>query len=258
MPVPVFNDTLVETGQRLLISTVLQEPGTAPTTSNDCEFLNLYPNGMANPRVATAARLSATFPYISPICRPDDANLPVEIQYHVADGGYAENGAIFTVLEWARILAAKYAKARERPFDRIVIVRIIPFPASDHPQPAKANQGWTYEVLGPVDTIGNVRTASQTERNDFDLELLTGRPESDAKAAETIPIIVAAFEFRPSANYVTPLSWHLTTSQKNEIRQTWQALVPSASKIANAAVKSSPSAADKRSGFDVLDQFFRK
>ena len=254
MPAPVFNATLAETGQRLLISPVLEEPGAAPTALEASEFFNLYPKG--NPRVATAARLSATFPYVSPICRPDDASLPGDIQYHVADGGYAENGAIFTVLEWAQQLAARYGGMRDRPFDQIVIVRILPFPASDQPPPAKPNQGWTYEVLGPIDTIGNVRTASQTERNDFDLELLTAGSDSNTASPQAIPILVAAFEFRPSGNYLTPLSWHLTTSQKMEIQQTWSTLAATARTGARSNAASDGK--DKRSGFAVLDRFFQR
>lgn len=256
MPAPVFNATLAETGQRLLISPVLEQPGAKPNASEDVEFFNLYSPDIANPRVTTAARLSATFPYVSPICRPDDASLPADVQYHVADGGYAENGAIFTVLQWAQKLAAKYGKMHERPFDQIVIVRIIPFPASDQPQPAEPNQGWTYEVLGPVDTISNVRTASQTERNDFDLELLTARIDSHSAAQDDIPIVVAGFEFQPSDSYTTPLSWHLTTSQKREIRQTWDELVANA---ARGSQTSAPAGGkDKRSGFAVLDRFFTR
>jgi hypothetical protein len=248
MPVPIFNATLAETGQRLVISPVVDNPGAAPTAAESCEFFNLYSRAIANPRVTTAARLSATFPYVSPICRPDDTSLPVDVQYHVADGGYTENGAIFTLLKWAQKLVARYGDARQRPFDRIVIVRILPFPASDKPQPAKADQGWTYEVLGPIDTMSNVRTASQTERNDFDLDLVVSSENAGATSSNKIPILVAPFEFRPSGDYTTPLSWHLTTSQKKEIRETWQSLVAHSPK----------GATDKTSGFEVLDRYFNR
>lgn len=246
MPVPVFNATLAETGQRLLISPVVENPGAAPTAAESCEFFNLYSRAIANPRVTTAARLSATFPYVSPICRPADRNLPVDVQYHIADGGYAENGAIFTLLTWAQKLVGRYGDVRQRPFDRIVIIRILPFPAGDEPQPAKSDQGWTYEVLGPIDTMSNVRTASQTERNDFDLDLVASSDNAGVASSDKIPIVVAAFEFRPSGDYTTPLSWHLTTSQKNEIRDTWQTLV----------VNSPKGTTDETSGFGVLDRYF--
>ncbi len=69
MPIPVFNSTIVETGQRLLSSPVLgRRPEDPPADASQArELLHLYPG--ARPRLSTAVRLSATFPFVSPICR---------------------------------------------------------------------------------------------------------------------------------------------------------------------------------------------
>jgi hypothetical protein len=68
LPVPVFNATLVETGQRLLISPVLSPPAVGEQASAGREFLRSFPR--SHLRVSTAARLSATFPYVTPVARP--------------------------------------------------------------------------------------------------------------------------------------------------------------------------------------------
>ena len=228
MPIPVFNAVLAETGQRLLISPVLKKRQTTWTASDPCEFFNLYPGDESNLRATTAARLSATFPYVSPISRADgdDTGAAAARQYHVADGGYAENEGILTVLDWMNTLVKHYDNPKTRPFDRILVIRITPFSVESTPAPAEPNQGWTYDVLGPLDTLQNVRSASQAERNDFDLNLLaTAKAPSTTNDPNQIDIVWTKFMFQPGPGYVTPFSWHLTTSQKNEIAESWKDLI---------------------------------
>jgi hypothetical protein len=265
MPVPIFNATLAETGQRLVISPVLKCPAAEANAAEACEFFNLYQDDETNPLVTTMVRLSATFPYVSPISRAEGIGVAEAKRYHVADGAYAENGGVFTLLDWADELVERYAHEARRPFDRILIIRILPFPLREQPAAAKPNQGWTYELLGPLDTIENVRTASQSERNDFDLELLTtpietGPAEDGARGGGTLPIYWTSFMFQPSEGYVAPLSWHLTTSQKKELRQAWDDLKQIATN--RAADKTDPRSpiAKQRSqtAFQTLDRFFER
>lgn len=173
MPVPVFNATLVESGQRLLLSPVLSRSGPANATEAR-EFFDLYTNAETNPRVTTAVRLSAAFPYVSPVSRPY-REPPNDGDYHVADGGYADNEGAMVAIEWIYALLKYYRqpenKTKKRPFDRILIVRIVPFPIADRANPADLHKGWLYELLGPLTTIEEVRTASQAERNSLALEL---------------------------------------------------------------------------------------
>jgi hypothetical protein len=230
MPIPVFNAVLAETGQRLIISPVLKKKQTTWSASDPCEFFNLYPGDESNLRATTAARLSATFPYVSPISRGDgdDTGDGTPKDYHVADGGYAENEGILTILDWMNQLVKHYDKPDKRPFDRILVIRIQPFSVQSHPAPADPNKGWTYDVLGPLDTLQNVRSASQAERDDFDLNLLAKSKDSCPTEPENpnqIEIIWTNFMFHPGPGYITPFSWHLTTSQKSEIHEGWRDVI---------------------------------
>jgi hypothetical protein len=184
MPLIAFNATVVETGQRMVISPVLG-PGTGNVATQPEQFLQLYTGPNVNPRVTTAARLSATFPYVSPISRPfrPDADADTAKDYHLADGGYADNEGMSTVISWLGQVLATYGKKdrKEWNFDRILVIRIVPFPVSDLAQ-ARADKGWLYAFLGPIETMKNVRTASQAERNSALLELL-----SNAADAGTAP-----------------------------------------------------------------------
>lgn len=194
MPAVVFNSTLVETGQRLLFSPVVTQAvplrgagteGFSTKASEPIEFFSCYSAAGAfvpNPRLVTAVRLSATFSYVSPVCRPLGDDVPAAVRkqfgkrlfWHVADGGYADNEGILTATKWIEKIVAQQRDreaGKKLPFDRILIIRINGFPdrANDV---GSARGGLLNAFLGPVLTLGSVRVASQAERGDYEVALL--------------------------------------------------------------------------------------
>jgi len=173
LPVFVFNSVLVETGQRLLISPVCQEYGRPKGSAEPQELLSLYPG--AKLTLATGARLSATFPFVSPICRPTpSAQMDEKKAYHVADGAYADNEGIVTAVDWVNQLCEHYTlpeNENSRPFDRVLFVRIQPFPIKE-PKPAEVGKGWKFATTGPLHGMLAVRQASQAERGNLEADLL--------------------------------------------------------------------------------------
>lgn len=173
LPVFVFNSVIVETGQRLLISPVCQEFDQKKGSAEPQEFLDLYRG--ARLALATGARLSATFPFVSPICRPTPSSQILEQQaYHVADGAYADNEGIVTAVDWTNQLCEYYTRPENemrRPFDRVLFVRIQPFPTKQL-KPAQTGKGWKFAVTGPLTGMLNVRQASQAERGNLETDLL--------------------------------------------------------------------------------------
>src|SRR5206468_4234525 len=108
-PAVIFNATVPETGQRYLITNFA-----APDFSRQARKLadiDLPPEQAAvafdrsfpdhDLRVTTAARLSATFPLVTPVARPriDDDRSRV---FHAADGGYYDNYGVASAIEWLR------------------------------------------------------------------------------------------------------------------------------------------------------------
>lgn len=194
MPAVVFNSTLVETGQRLLFSPVVSQ--VTPTNNSEDSFtlkaaepVEFFPCFAAatdgfvpNPRLVTAVRLSATFSYVSPICRPLADTLPAaarsrvgkRLYWHVADGGYSDNEGILTATKWIeQVLAQRRSGGRsgKLPFDRVLIIRINGFP--DKAVEAGSDRtGLLNAFLGPVLALGSVRVASQAERGDYEVQLL--------------------------------------------------------------------------------------
>jgi hypothetical protein len=220
MPIPVFNATVVETGQRMLCSPVVSQRNAARSKPDDAqELFNLYPK--ARPRVATAVRLSATFPFVSPICRPLPGDWPEENNYHYADGGYVDNEGMVTVVEWLNYLLDHLPKdQRQDLFDQILIVRLIPFPLDREAAGAATNKGWFYSFLGPIDALQHVRVASQSERNHIAVRLF-----AQAAGARGIPVYEARLTFQAEGGENPPLSWMLTDSQKGNVEKAWQRLL---------------------------------
>jgi hypothetical protein len=244
LPVAVFNATIAETGQRMLLWPFLTRPAEARRTATDArELLELYPSSRLP--VTTAVRLSATFSYVTPICRPLDSGTRAEDNYHFCDGGYVDNEGMVTLLELLRQLLA--LPAGGRPFDRILLVRTQPFPAARSPAPAESNSGWAYSVLGPINALQAVRVAGQVERNDQALRCF----QAEASHAG-VPVKVAEFVF--DTQRTVPLNWVLTTQERQEIDTVWQEIVragtPSDAALANGQAPSGP--------LPVIDQWFTR
>ncbi len=217
-PIVVFNATAVENGERFMISNCLLPGGRgflkrAADESRAIEYAKLYES--MNLSVATAARLSATFPYVSPICRPlGDVAEP----YHIADGGYVDNEGVATALDWLdHFLAIRNRHADSPPFDRILVIRIVPF-ADDSKPEFHSHLGWFYAMFGPLTAMMNVRSTSQHERNELALQLFR-------KVSEGIKIPFETAEFQLSGLKDPPLSWKLSQTEMAAIKGAWDKLV---------------------------------
>src|SRR5947207_9397485 len=104
-PALIFNASIVETGQRLAIATVPIRHGLIVET----EFTQMYWTRLA---VSTAARLSATFPFVTPTSRPTMLNTSTSAcrsvspppcgggDQHLVDGGCYEHSGLVGAIEW--------------------------------------------------------------------------------------------------------------------------------------------------------------
>lgn len=231
-PAALFNATIAETGERLVLSPLMLNPVpdcmSRGSDLDDCidarTFNQLYRD--KDLPVTTAARLSATFPFVSPITRPRfaDSDDDVPNAYHIADGGYYDNYGVVTLVEGLQRVVNIYGQDAVKdasgqppvpgalpPPRRILIVEIR---ASDtkEAKAAKRRAGWAFGTAGPVLTLLNVWDSGQTPRNDLDLRLLQEVAEKRGFQVEKVvfPLV-----------YPAPLSWHLTEYQKRDIEQGW-------------------------------------
>jgi len=201
-PAVIFNSTLAETGQPFLLSTSdfdIGDTEPAPQT-----FALTYRE--RDMPVVTAARLAATFPYVSPAARA----LTDKPENHVVDGGYYDNFGVGSMSFWLNQALEGLDKGH-RP--DVLVIQIRSFPTKSIPDPTK--KGWFYQSYAPVDALLSVRTTAQLIRDRDQLDLL----ERKWAAADDVHIRFATFEFSKTD---APLSWQLTGKQVARIQEEWR------------------------------------
>lgn len=265
MPFVCFNATEAETGQRVLFSTIPMPP-VDPIRKNSKsrriaeasakDFLTMM-NGRFDLAAVTAARLSATFSYVSPASRPPVDTIPLQ---HIVDGGYVDNEGILTALDFIhRVTNVRNSLTRDtsifrdhhdkRPFNHIILIRIVHEPERQSQlvkgasKESDRNNGWQYATLGPLMALANVRVASQAERAELEIELLrNGKDyvERDDPAhlhwldhylnlyGDDIRFREVVIRFPHEWAKTVPLNWKLSPIQRIKYRQAWDRLTKDA------------------------------
>jgi len=201
-PAVIFNATIVESGQRILLGTSDLKRAGGRMSLRDPEFPRFADRDI---KLVTAVRLSATFPYVSPAARPDIAGP----QIHLVDGGYTDNYGMATLLAWLD----EALTAADNPIHRVLIIEIRASPPAVEP-PKLYWRGWPFQSYAPISAMLNVRDTGQLSRNEEERDLL-----SRLGAACNIEIRNAVFEYPPED---APLSWHLSPNDQKEIENIWK------------------------------------
>ncbi len=208
-PAAIFNATAAENGHRFLIAStdfdenVLNDAIGMLPDKVTIQFSKRFA-GYDVP-VATAARLSASFPYVSPEAQASDG--PAASRFHIGDGGYYDNSGVLSALEWIE-QAAPALKGHP-----VLLLLIDSEPGT--PGPAQ-RWSWQRQFVAPLDTLLNVRTASQQVRGAFETAIAQ-RQLHFGSGLEVVPV-----SFLYSSSLPAPLSWHLTNAQKRGISQKWE------------------------------------
>jgi predicted acylesterase/phospholipase RssA len=182
-PALVLNSTIVETGERLAISTVPIGRGLIGET----EFTKRY---CAEIAISTAARVSATFPIITPTGRPtmQNQNTGSSIRsaestppcgggdQHSVDGGYYENSGVVGAIEWIDDALTDLTDPKKNPNHyplprNILLLTIDAFERPTDPEdpdqpvaagrPADTAHGVLYNLVSPLNAVMNVRGSGQ-------------------------------------------------------------------------------------------------
>jgi hypothetical protein len=200
-PAVVFNATITESGERILLGTTDLPHADGRTSLRDNEFPRFADLDIS---LVTAARLSASFPYVSPAARPDISGP----QIHVVDGGYTDNYGMATLLAW--LDAGLWCPGK--PVTSVLVIEIRASPPASEPPPLSW-QGWPFQSYAPISTMLDVRDIAQISRNEEQLDLLRRYASS-----RNVDIEDVVFEYPPEN---APLSWHLSPRDKKEIQTIW-------------------------------------
>jgi len=178
VPIVIFNSTDAVTGRRILFDTIptpdrASSVGLTARPFNYRELLGT-PTKPFDVLPATAARTSATFPYISPFTKPSHANAFGD-NVAICDGGYVDNEGIVTAVNWIEFLLKRWVKEspNKRTFDRILLLRIEPSSVEDDNRPADSGGlfGTFRWIAGPGEAMAKVRSTSQLERGNLETDL---------------------------------------------------------------------------------------
>ena len=239
IPISVFNATLVEDGRRFLISPLkfiegsIEEFVDSKGDAKVLDFRTLYRGKDLN--VTTAARLSATFPYVSPLPR-NDQDISYDLpngkkflgNYHISDGGYFDNSGLFTAVELISkdlgYIDEEQTTNKKRNsiiqdlnIKRILLLEINASPQSKLEEGSKGARGWFMESIGPLTAAYAVRDSTQISRNLKEVELLKKLGKN-----QDIDIDIKSFTIFFPEGYKQPLSWRLTKQQIKNLKLAWQ------------------------------------
>jgi hypothetical protein len=243
IPIPVFNTTLVEDGRRLLVSpmTFAQSDREQKIDSN-----TLYQKDgrRYDLNAVTAARLSATFPYVSPSVRNPD--IGIKRNYHIMDGGYFDNSGVVTAIEWLDDNMDDFIDKLE--VKRLVFIEIEAGEAQEIPPEVKGDSGWFMAIFGALQALLTVRDSSLLLRNQQEIDLFLKHYRSKLDNSEIDHEISnvqylridfprrSQFRFERKGigkEYSQPLSWKLTASQKYVLEEAWQGITLSHPALGN-------------------------
>ena len=254
LPAFIFGTTAVESGRRVMVTPINQWPGPASGEEKTraqtlAEYINTpvdaHPDQDRDVRGSdlslwTAARLSATFPYVSPsvtarICPTGETDVSQcnttggdhQSSHHFVDGGYYDNYGVTGALDWLEAVLEEMYQKRQKRFKRIAIVQLR---SSHSESQVKAITGLTASLIGPLKGLMNIRTGAAFERNQIDVKRFINRwnqkmaeIESKGEQAEAKPesFEIDSFVFQPGEGDEGPLSWHLSKKEKEGIVTSW-------------------------------------
>lgn len=202
-PAMAFNAMAVESGERVVLATYTLPPAAPAKSLGDI-------TGNHDVAVVTAARLAASFPYVTPFARSDGDEAST---LHIADGGYWDNHAVVTALEW--LDEAGMALDRRD----VILVRIAP-PSGD--LTGGADRSWVWQVPAPILALGTMRTNAQKARNDLDVQSFARRfAERQLANHPNDPKQFVSVEFASGGE--ESLSWHVSARERCRIQRRWEA-----------------------------------
>jgi hypothetical protein len=248
-PAILLNSTDAETGDPMVFTNT-QFPAQTQGSSAGHALTGFHARFVGQDvMVETAARMSAAFPYVSPVARPDGSGAD-----HFADGGYFDNSGIFALSEWLKAAASEQITQSRAPRP-ILFLQLDAFPddlpeqdsstpasaaaAPDGPGVAASPDGgnsqtplkpkkWFYQIYAPIETMLNVRSEGQVVRDNASgadlLELLAarGHPTTWLRVSYNTE---AKRQTKIACPAQPPLSWHLTFLEKTCIQRSWENIV---------------------------------
>jgi hypothetical protein len=207
-PAMAFGATIIETGEHALVATY-DARSEAVTGRHDISLV-------------TAARLSASFPFISPPARPepreDNRDVPA---YHVLDSGVSDNSGWTAVREWLR------ATQDDLMNTDIMLLDIRSLPAGQ-PGGGNRDKAWQLDVTGSLQAVLEGRNARHRLVSS-DIAVFN---EAWKKSGHTgIRHVVFALD-----DAGAPLTWNLGNADRARVDSAWSRNAMSAGTVSQFVI----------------------
>ncbi|MEM7535265.1 MAG: hypothetical protein AAF639_24020 [Chloroflexota bacterium] len=238
LPAPVLNTTVMENGHRVMVTPIdfrkEDERGFSHKRSSTLDgYLfagdNFDYRNEFDISIWTAARLSATFPYVSPSVRADLSNTRLMsnpepfLKHHFIDGGYHDGYGVASALDWLDAVFEERKCGMDEQcqadfaleFDRVLIIQLRASP-TNQPREVEPVAAVRAAYLGPLDGIFQARTGVSFSRNEQAIDRFIsnwGRQFGDEVEIKTVVL-------EPREHTNRPLSWHLTQDQRTDLKET--------------------------------------
>lgn len=233
-PPLAFSPTVIENGKRFIISNLDFEDPDKQLFKRPKPIINYRDVSHMPISVATAARLSASFPIITP-----SVELPTHPPLRVVDAGYHDNWGVGLAANW---MLDNYNDIEKS--SKIVVFEINAYDKYVNTRNHNGRVPWTkrrllkwipdmfQDILTPVQAVFNARKMSSSVSNDFFLEHLAERFISDNNENKSDTKKLKIIRLTSSAN--ASLSWRLSSKEKDQIYS--EAIIQS--KLASHVIKS--------------------
>jgi len=238
-PQVIFNVTSVETGTRVMLTNV--QFGNAPESEETLSWepwtfedaTGCRPDSNVDLEIVTAARLSASFPFVTPVTHPGVDKGTCGKDYrklHFADGGYYDNFGVLSLTNWVDVALEDKERSRrltESETPMILVIRIGT--GADTGKTGSDGGGGDSEILlqeyAPLMTLYNIRTAAQRENAEIVFLQLSKkwneRARQEGRREDLINSVTFRYDDPSGSDEQPPLSWHLTEEQKKNVRCGW-------------------------------------
>jgi hypothetical protein len=232
IPAPIFGATLMESGRRVMI-TPIDFPREATRHRGDTLSEFLLDGEDADVSLWTAARLSATFAFVSPAARAElrpptngPTPPPRHQAHHAIDGGYYDNFGVTSALDWLEpVLNARENRVPGLDFDRVLVIQLRAFRRGE-PKEVPASTGAVAALLGPLIGLAAIRDGAAISRNDIELARFAAawkkrmRVVAGQRLGER-PFDICLATLQPGPGGEGPLSWHLSAEDKKRLEGSW-------------------------------------
>ena len=227
-PALVFSPMTIESGSVMFVSNLdlglLREHFPGEDKNRDsAELFKIWPEAQGRLTLATAVRLSASFPYVSPA-----VSLPTRPSRRLVDAGYYDNFGIDVATAFLNVGAVRRWVLEHCSGVAIIEMRAFPSRAEEKPAPNWLRAFWG--LISPAQGLFAARGSSQTLRNREQVRLtrrLYGRalqamgraPDGNWVLAGRDFVKVFGFEYGGAAS----MSWHLNRAECEDIARAAEA-----------------------------------